>query len=70
MEIDFGHLNPPPLCLRRPGALFIKTAPGPRKNFLLGFMGEVYVNENTGYNSVFDFLPVDVETLFILTFNS
>ena len=23
------------LCLRRPGALFIKTAPGPRKNFLL-----------------------------------
>jgi hypothetical protein len=23
-------------CLRRPGALFEKTAPGPRKNFLLG----------------------------------
>jgi len=36
-----GYLNNPELtaekfCLRRPGALFEKTAPGPRKNFLLG----------------------------------
>jgi len=35
-----GYLNQPGLttekfCLRRPGALFEKTAPGPRKNFLL-----------------------------------
>jgi amino acid adenylation domain-containing protein len=35
-----GYLNRPKLtaekfCLRRPGALFEKTAPGPRKNFLL-----------------------------------
>jgi fengycin family lipopeptide synthetase D len=35
-----GYLNQPELtaerfCLRRPGALFEKTAPGPRKNFLL-----------------------------------
>ncbi|MFC2146220.1 amino acid adenylation domain-containing protein, partial [Acidobacteriota bacterium] len=35
-----GYLNRPELtadkfCLRRPGALFEKTAPGPRKNFLL-----------------------------------
>ncbi|MGD2092758.1 MAG: amino acid adenylation domain-containing protein [Candidatus Aminicenantes bacterium] len=35
-----GYLNDPELtverfCLRRPGALFKKTAPGPRKNFLL-----------------------------------
>ncbi len=35
-----GYLNNPELttakfCLRRPGALFEKTAPGPRKNFLL-----------------------------------
>jgi amino acid adenylation domain-containing protein len=34
-----GYLNQPELtaekfCLRRPGALFEKTAPGPRKNFL------------------------------------
>jgi amino acid adenylation domain-containing protein len=35
-----GYLNNPELtaekfCLRRPGAIFIKTAPGPRKNLLL-----------------------------------
>ncbi len=39
-----GYLNRPVLtsekfCLRRPGALFEKTAPGPRKNFLLFFEG-------------------------------
>ncbi|MGE5340960.1 MAG: amino acid adenylation domain-containing protein [Candidatus Omnitrophota bacterium] len=39
-----GYLNNPELtfekfCLRRPGALFEKTAPGPRKNFWFGVLG-------------------------------
>jgi amino acid adenylation domain-containing protein len=38
--VSRGYLNDPELtverfCLRRPGTLFKKTAPGPRKNFLL-----------------------------------
>jgi tyrocidine synthetase-3 len=38
-QLARGYLNRPELttekfCLRRPGALFKKTAPGPRKNFL------------------------------------
>jgi amino acid adenylation domain-containing protein len=40
VQLARGYLNNPELtnekfCLRRPGALFEKTAPGPRKNFLL-----------------------------------
>ncbi|UCH95245.1 MAG: amino acid adenylation domain-containing protein, partial [Candidatus Aminicenantes bacterium] len=40
MQVGRGYLNRPEItaekfCLRRPGALFEKTAPGPRKNFLL-----------------------------------
>ncbi|MGE5340608.1 MAG: amino acid adenylation domain-containing protein [Candidatus Omnitrophota bacterium] len=39
--VSRGYLNRPELtwerfCLRRPGALFEKTAPGPRKNFWFG----------------------------------
>ena len=35
-------------CLRRPGALFEKTAPGPHKNFLLNgsFYSEFLQNRN------------------------
>ncbi|UCH93240.1 MAG: amino acid adenylation domain-containing protein, partial [Candidatus Aminicenantes bacterium] len=41
-SISQGYFNNPELtaqkfCLRRPGALFEKTAPGPRKNFLLSW---------------------------------
>ena len=40
IQLARGYLNKPELtaekfCLRRPGAFFEKTAPGPRKNFLL-----------------------------------
>ncbi len=51
-----GYLSRPELtaekfCLRRPGALFVKTAPGPRKNFLLFPPHSPYSTHSTIYRT-------------------